>query len=680
MLKLFEKHRDILIKVTDNEEESVFLAATDLQKDLRRLSGQENAFSIVTECGAPCIHIINNNRIYAPIKTEGYTVFVNESGVVIAGYDSLGTIYGIYSFCEKMLKISPMQHITGLFPAVKEEFCLENTSFSDYPRGSRFRGWFINDEDLLTDFCSGGGKREIDYQFYDNIIHSSVIEIILETALRLKMNLIIPSSFVDIENPDEENLIRMACRRGMYITQHHVEPVGVSYFAAENYMKRHGIDGQVSFLRNRECMEKIWRYYAKKWAIYGKQVIWQLGLRGRADVPVWYSDKNIPVSDEERGKIIGGAIELQCQIINEVVGADFHSTSTLWKEGADLYEKGCLSIPEKTIIIFSDVGGNQMFSSDFYNIPRSPGHQYGVYYHAAYWGDGPHLAEGCSPEKMMFSYSEALKYNSLYYSILNVSNLREVHLSAWFNSELVWSPEDFCMKTFIKDKLLDIYGDCAKKVEIGYRKYYNAFVDLGSEVFKAHCDRWGYRYHEHGILPFVNYVANDGGIRKYGLSTLKLDFSYMLSDENIGKFRESEKKFAELLNYWKTIEKEIPEHVIEYYKAFPVLQTNYMLLMTRWLLGCTDFAAKISENNTIAASGKAKDAASHLQEILVIRQLSEKGKWQGWYEGDKKINVEKLIKVTLEAGRCPLQKVRPHRGRSKNRCFFKKYPRNIKNR
>ena len=49
---------------------------------------------------------------------------------------------------------------------------------------------------------------------------------VLETAVRLGINLIIPASFVDIHNPPEENLIRMAVERGLYVSQHHVEPLG----------------------------------------------------------------------------------------------------------------------------------------------------------------------------------------------------------------------------------------------------------------------------------------------------------------------------------------------------------------------------------------------------------------------------------------------------------------------
>ena len=51
----------------------------------------------------------------------------------------------------------------------------------EYPH-TRFRGWFINDEDLLSGFMSKG-KRNIDYIFYKDVIHPDLMEKIVETAL-----------------------------------------------------------------------------------------------------------------------------------------------------------------------------------------------------------------------------------------------------------------------------------------------------------------------------------------------------------------------------------------------------------------------------------------------------------------------------------------------------------------
>ncbi len=41
------------------------------------------------------------------------------------------------------------------------------------------------------------------------------------------------------------------------------------------------------------------RVYAEKWATY-QNVIWQLGLRGIADRPMWMADPDVPQSDADR--------------------------------------------------------------------------------------------------------------------------------------------------------------------------------------------------------------------------------------------------------------------------------------------------------------------------------------------------------------------------------------------
>jgi hypothetical protein len=78
---------------------------------------------------------------------------------------------------------------------------------------------------------------------------------------------IIPGSFIDIDNPAEEKLVEASYKRGLYISQHHIEPMGVSYYTADNYLKDRNLqDETVSFITNRERMVEIWAYYAEKWA------------------------------------------------------------------------------------------------------------------------------------------------------------------------------------------------------------------------------------------------------------------------------------------------------------------------------------------------------------------------------------------------------------------------------
>ena len=303
--------------------ESVLAAAEDLKRDLKRLSGGNGA--IAAENPERAITVKVAPAPEGPLShTEGFTVEISGSGVTVTGNDDLGAIYGIYAFEEKYLGISPFCRMSDIFPGSQTDLAVECGSYSDYPKTYRFRGWFINDEDLLCEFRDSGGKRGIDYYFYDDVMDVSVLEMVLETALRLRMNLIIPGTLLNIDNEPEERLVAAAARRGLWVSQHHLENVGLSYFAAEKYIKKYrtpDMNNEISFVTNRELMIEMWRHYITKWAKYPK-VIWQLGIRGRGDKPVWYDDPNIEDTDEAHAAVIQQAIDTQVELITEITGSD----------------------------------------------------------------------------------------------------------------------------------------------------------------------------------------------------------------------------------------------------------------------------------------------------------------------------------------------------------------------
>jgi hypothetical protein len=117
---------------------------------------------------------------------------------------------------------------------------------------------------------------------------------------------------------------------------------------------------------------------------------------------------------------------MQHNILAGVLGRkDFLCSTTLWMEGGKLFGSGNLSIPENTIVVFTDTGWTQMWGADFHQAPRRKPYRYGGYYHVAFWGAGPHLAQITSPEKIYYNFKQAVEKGDTDYSILNVSNIRE---------------------------------------------------------------------------------------------------------------------------------------------------------------------------------------------------------------------------------------------------------------
>ena len=607
------------------DQEAVRLAALDLQRDLRRLADQPEGFGF-SDCGSILISVEDG-------EAESYTVTVGQQ-VQIVGGDALGAVYGIYAFARRCLNILPVHRLVDVFPETVERMRLQPCSFAAPKRAVQWRGWFLNDEDLLTELVYSGGKRDIDYPFYGDVVDISVLDMILETALRLEMNLIIPASFVDILNPDEKKLVDAVCRRGLYISQHHVEPVGVSYFAADRYVSQHGETGEsVSFVANRSRMEEIWKTYITAWARYGKQVVWQLGLRGKGDQAIWKADPNVPLSDADRGRLITEAIAAQYAMIREAVGDSFASTATLWNEGSALYGKGYLQLPEDTTAIFADFGISQLFGEDFYTMPRLPGKHYGVYYHSAFWALGPHLTEGCRPEKMVYSLRQAYERSSLHYAILNVSNVRPVHYAAMVFARVLEDPAHADAARITEELDEALFGAMGKELNALRREYYDAIADFGQEALRMAADKWQFYFHSHESLPFAENAVTDGYLAFYTKGLLRgVPCAAQPEQERARReLTQSEAKFAALYEKLRAFPGGYLEQFLQY-------QTLHMLLLSRWSLAVMDMLDGLE--------GAKVRACGYLQQLLEKRRVLEEGSWKNWHRGDKKINIPLLLQMT----------------------------------
>lgn len=246
-------------------------------------------------------------------KWEAYAVYRvqsfknSENPLLMVGSDERGTMFAIYHFIEKYLQVDPFYYWNGMEPQKRDELVFDNVEiFQDEP-DFKYRGWFMNDEDLITEFVNGAGQRDIDYRYYGQVVHPDVITRIFEALIRSRYNLTIPASFVDIMNPPERRLVEEAAKRGLFISQHHVEPVGVSAFTFSNYWKERGREPKYSFFSSRNEMEEVWEKYIAEWSKF-PNVVWQIGLRGIADSPMWLTDSNIPQSDSARGALISEAM------------------------------------------------------------------------------------------------------------------------------------------------------------------------------------------------------------------------------------------------------------------------------------------------------------------------------------------------------------------------------------
>ena len=85
------------------------LAAEDLARDLGR-AGFFGRVACIMDCTTSCDAIIieeNTRPDLDPIDDESFSIVCDGKKIVISAPTYLGTIWGIYTFSEKVLGISP---------------------------------------------------------------------------------------------------------------------------------------------------------------------------------------------------------------------------------------------------------------------------------------------------------------------------------------------------------------------------------------------------------------------------------------------------------------------------------------------------------------------------------------------------------------------------------------------
>jgi len=461
------------VVVGESEPGYVLRAAQDLTNDVKRITGVDLALVRGNVPRAGDVFVATKPRG----AWEAYAVAVKDGVLAIAGSDARGTMFGLYDFIERYLKVDPLAFWNGTPYPKAETLAWDAVEIRQASPTFRFRGWFINDEDLLTAWHPSGGKRFLDYPFYSDVVNPAVMERVAEALVRCRYNLIIPASFINVMNPPEEKLVEICAARGVYLSMHHVEPMGVSAFTFFKYWKDRGKDLKYSYYSHPREIEEVWRAAAKRWAKY-PNVIWQIGLRGIADRPMWRSDPNTPADDATRAQIISDAMARQVAILDEIgVPKDGRLVSTtLWAEGSVFNQKGLLKIPDGTIVVFADNCAGWAWPPDFYRTAREDRFRYGVYYHHGLIGSGPHLASLVPAAKTYDMMRQAREKGAATYAIFNVSDVREFVYGIDATAKMLWNLGAFDPEAWTKDWIARHYFARRDDWLTAYNTYYHALA------------------------------------------------------------------------------------------------------------------------------------------------------------------------------------------------------------
>ncbi|GAB3180632.1 glycosyl hydrolase 115 family protein [Telluribacter humicola] len=653
-------NQQAVIVLAASEPSCVHLAAADLVQDVQKITGKTLRIVSSVPTQGTFISISTQNKG----AWEMYDVTSRDGNLYIKGSDERGTMFGIYHFLEEYLRVDPLYFWSDREPEKRTTLSWNRVLLSAGKPTFKYRGWFINDEDLLTEWYPSGGKRNIDYPYYGEVVNPAIMEKVVESLVRCRLNLIIPASFIDIRNPAEAELVKIAARRGVFVSMHHVEPMGVSAFTYFNYWKeKNGDKPLFSFYSNRANLEEVWRVYAREWAEY-PNVIWQIGLRGIADRPMWMADPGVPQSDAERGRLISEAMRVQSEIIRQVdTRPQPPVTTTLWAEGSVLNQQGHLVIPKGVTMVFSDNSPGWRMQQDFKDTPRTRDNTYGVYYHHQLWGSGPHLVQIVPPAQTRKVLNEVVKKGDTTYAIMNVSNLREfvygiATSAAMMNQFSQERAEDVSKKWFA-----DRFGTSAPAVQRVYDTYFGAFAlnsKTGTPILMDGQTNSGATSVLHDLRLQLTDPAQyqalqerkkqdteEGRWARTALADMRGEALGVPG--TLQQLKKQKQGHQEADRMAKQVLPQLDEASRRFFETNLLTQLTIMLGLENWYESVLEARLALNEGRKEQAQMHLRNALSAFEPIKKAQAQNAAGeKWQHWYRGDKKMNLKAREKLTGE--------------------------------
>ena len=473
-MNVFELTSSLQIFLSADAPEPLQLAAQDLMQDIQKATGGTVMPSIIhTMPSHDGIVVRILPEVFPNEAVENYHLHSEANNLLfIDGSDMRGAIYGIYAFSADFLHLDPCYLWTQIPIRRLKSFRWKNIERQTGNPAIRYRGVFINDEDLLTGW-EIGGPRHTEYKYYHTVISRNTARRVAETLIRMGYNQAIPASFVDIRNPEEDMLLEEFSRRGFILTMHHVEPLGVSAFGFDNYWRAKGLQKEFSYFSDPDALREVWSDSIHRWSKY-PEVIWQLGLRGRGDRPFWEGGK-APESDEERAAVIANAIHEQKELVLRLTNnQNAVFSTTLWGEGSIFNRHGLLKISPDIITVFSDNCAGWRLQDDFFEAPVDPSANYGVYCHHAIIC-GTHLAQAIGVRDFQNVLCNAMKKRTLCYAIFNSSNVREFIYGMNGTAKITTNPSDFSPEGYLQRWVEEHFSAHQEEICQCYRDYFGAF-------------------------------------------------------------------------------------------------------------------------------------------------------------------------------------------------------------
>ena len=535
----------------------------------------------------------------------------NNPVIASIGYDTRGTIYAIYTFCEEVLGIDPMYVFTDNVPERLTEvtFTKEDEYVSKTPTFEH-RGWFINDEELHD-----GMHRD---PLNGNVISMEWMDKILESLLRTKGNMIAPESA-----PYSDQTVYELChRRDVIITFHHILPLGLNMMDWPE-----GVP--FSYITHKDILEDAWRKSAL--ALADKKVAWIVGFRGESDGAFWHSDSAAPEDDQGRADVISEAMHKQVEIIREI-DPDATIVAALWNELGRFYNAGILKVPEGITKMFAD-DGRAFMRDKGDGSDLSPGD--GLYNHVMMMMNTQNrTAEAVPPRRI---YSEMRRYverGATKYAIINVSGIRPAIMSVEAINDFMWDADPFLSQSpeeaqrgYLEKWYAEKFSPELASELADLREYYYNIPYMRDRMPDPY--RWTGSRGEH----LIQYLTQDI-LKRYGSAIQnREDISNLdqFSDrfhQITGPLVETAEFFPGLWRATKDLENRIPENRKDFYQAhftYQVAVHKYSCRMLSYVVEA--FEQYLEDRDSEAFAKNLRPAQAELELVFNEAHKAEYGIW-----------------------------------------------------
>ena len=659
--KIVLKGSNIQIVQSKSESEPVKRAVNDLIRDFGKTLGatpellqavnpkKKNVQIIVVNEETSNDLNVDKQKLKSLDGFESHRIYsdTKENKIYLCGKDMRGTIFAIYSFSEQVLGVPPLWYFSSWVPEKKKMIELpENFDYFEKSPQVKYRSWFPNDKDLYTPWEEISEKN---------------VNSVLEALLRLKLNCIELETTVSNSQAYEMSNYskKVNIDFGIIITSHHHTPLNNSLRNWGEYWKN--IKKQPApklLLANEKDLVDFWRYNITTAHKSKMENLWLLGFRGDDDKPFWINFADAPESEIERAEVINKMHNIQYNLIKEITNeSQPYVRLTFYDELSDLLAAGYLKPPVGENVIWTYVAGRRDHYpyDDLVQFNPASKVKMGYYMNLQFTSTGSHLVQAEGPWKMEYNYRYVNSKSPLFFSVINVGNIREHLFSMTANAQMMWNMDTYNTDKFVADFSKKYFGEeHANEVAALYKEFFYSYWEQKKPDFQNMERQYIFQDLRHARVinqitsDFFNYKQNplvDIGFERVKGRTFRLENNENQVDEILNGMKKTIPKFEAVASKCSILKPKLPITKQQFFYDNLCAQAEFMANISNCLYHFV-FAYK-HQQDLLVCKENLEQSVDYMKKAKAALYGTHHGVFSDWYAGDQnngKFGMDKIIR------------------------------------